>query len=428
MRARLAKYHFPSGSCHLQLILLIQVQARAAHPIQMTFPNSGSCLLLLAAGFTCVVPAANAIETDDISTNVGRSESGALGGLITEINETRRRVREALGLRYSVTYHQIALADPLGDDVPSAWGGDLTLQGTWSPEEHWSDSPTSLHFRMRNRHAIGDTAPSALGPEIGALWGVTDGFSDGGFEVPDFYFQRHFPRLGIDLRFGQMTIDSQFDAHHLRGAKQSFLNQAFAANPAVAFPRYGAGLTGQKKFGDRFDIALGASTVQGTQRGRQVDFELGSDDLFVAMQAGWTHGDEGKSRLQLMLWHIDAVGSVGQSDGFGASFTWQRELESGARSFARLACADGDAASVDLLLSGGIAMNCREKDLAGFAIGVGRGSGGKHPLQASGEFFYRWQPREGLRVSPDLQVLFGDGFDEGPGLRIMAGLRLGIDF
>lgn len=88
------------------------------------------------------------------------------------------------------------------------------------------------------------------------------------------------------LRYGQMTIDGFFDMHALRSSKQAFMNQAFSSNPAVAFPRFGAGTVVEKAFGNGWDIALGASTVQASKQGSQVDFDLASGEIFTAIQAG----------------------------------------------------------------------------------------------------------------------------------------------
>ena len=93
-----------------------------------------------------------------------------------------------------------------------------------------------------------------------------------------------------------------------------------------------------------------------------------------------------------------------------------------------MAWADGGATPVEGLLSAGLAWQLREKSLLGFAAGIGRGSGTGHPVQAVIEGFYRIQLREGLRISPDFQILMGEGFHETPGMRIIAGLRAGFDF
>ena len=373
-------------------------------------------------------------ETDEIAANLKRTDRTRMVrdlGFIKDINALRERWNDRIGFDYGVTYHAFTSAAMLGDGTPTGTAGDLTLQGIWAPGKNWRENPWELHFRMRYRHAIGDTAPSDLRGEIGSLWGVTDGFTDAGFEVPNFFFRKVYPRLGIELRFGQMTIDDQFDSHALRGAKQSYLNQAFSSDPAVAFPRFGAGFTIEKKFKNGLAITLGASTVQGTQNGKQVDIKANSSDMFEAVQLAYDFKSpsDRASRVQLLAWHSDAVEADGTPEGKGVSFTIEQELKGhDLRAFARAAWAEGTATPVDKLFSAGLAWQLREKDLLGLAAGIGRGSGSGHPIQAVVEGFYRIQIREGLRISPDFQILMGEGFHGAPGTRVVAGLRAGFDF
>lgn len=377
---------------------------------------------------------AGATETDDIAANLDRTDEAEATrnlGLFEDFGERRMAWRERIGLDSGVTYHALGMAALLGDDVPSAAGGDLTLQGILAPGRNWREDPLQLRFRLRHRHGLGDPAPSGLDEEIGTLWGVTDGFNDAGFEVPDFYFRHRFARSGIELRYGQMTIDSQLDSHALDGAKQSFLNQAFSSNPAVAFPRFGAGFSLAREFRNGFDLTFGTTNLQGTDDGDQLEFDFDSSDLFSAIQLGYDFKacKQRDSRLQLLLWHSDAVSSANRPDGQGASFTFEQELAGDAlRAFARVAWSRGGAADVDALVAGGMAWRHGENNLLGVAAGCGVGSGSGHPVQAVIELFYRWQPREGLHITPDFQILAGEDFNDSPGLRFLAGIRTGFEF
>jgi hypothetical protein len=404
--------------------------------------EASPCHLLSIACWICVSldllvaadPSTAGTETDDIAANLERTDESAATrdlGFLEDFSERREEWRKRIGLDSSVTYHALGMAALLGNDVPSAAGGDLTLQGIWAPGKNWRDNPLQLRFRLRHRHGCGDTAPSGLDEELGTLWGVTDGFTDRGFEVPDFYLRQKFVGSGLELRYGQMTIDSQLDAHALEGAKQSFLNQAFSSNPAVAFPRFGAGFTLAREFRSGLDLTLGTTNVQGTENGDDVDFDFDSSELFSAIQLGYDFKacDQRDSRLQLLLWHSDAVSSADRQDGQGASFTFEQELAGDViRVFARIAWSNGGAADVGALVAGGIGWRRREDDLLGISAGCGRGSEGGHPVQAVIECFYRWQPREGLHITPDIQILAGEDFSDSPGLRFLAGIRTGFEF
>ncbi len=379
--------------------------------------------------------AAPSDETDDIPANLERTDetSAAEGmGTLERISELRKKWREAIGLDYSVSAFSYAAGMLGGDGAQVDASGELVLQGIWAPGKRWRDNPVELRFRVRDRRGVGGGSPASLGKEEGTLWGIADGFTDAGFQVPDFYFRHVFTRNGTELRYGQMTIDSQFDSYALRGAKQSFLNQAFATNPSVAFPSYGAGLTLARKFDNGISFAIGASNVQGTRTDEHnVDIRFDSKDLFECAQVSYDFkrcGDNA-SRIELMAWHSDAVRSTGFEEGQGLSLIFEEEItEWDMRGFARLSASDGGAATVNLFASGGLAVKMTDVDLAGLAVGIGRGAETGNPVQSVLEAFYRWQPREGLRITPDFQLILGQGLVGTPGCRWVAGVRAGIDF
>lgn len=373
-------------------------------------------------------------EADDILATLGRTDiSDNTNGdkILGEIAATRKRWQKFIGLDYAVTYYAYAAGISLGDDNPTGGSGELALLGSWAPGMNRVENPVTLKFRIRQRDAFGRLAPSSLSEEVGALWGIADGFTDAGFQFPDFYFRHVFTRHDIELRYGQMSLDSQFDSFALSGSKQSFLNQAFASHPAAAFPNYGAGVTLAKTFDNGFGIGIGASNVQGTTGADPVDLNFDSNSLFQCAQFSYDFKACGTrdSRVELLLWRSDALESGGLEEGQGASITWEQEIDgSKLRSFARLSGADGGATSVDLFTSGGLAWLVNDRDLFGVAVGVGRGSDSQHAVQSVIESFYRWQPREGIQISPDLQILAGEGFIGSPGLRLVFGLRAGIQF
>ena len=371
---------------------------------------------------------------DDIAAELDArdQQSGQWGfPLLEEWNEARKRIQKETGLSWTASYHAVALGSFLGDGVPVGASGDFTLQGIWKPGYRWSENPTELRFRIRHRHEIGSTSASELGPEIGALWGVVDGFSNSGLETPDLFLRHHFKDPNIEIRYGQLSIDSQFGGHQLASSKKYFLSQAFATDPAVAFPRFGMGLTALLKLDNGLSFGLGTTTVQGTQTGNQVDLKFGSGDFFHALQFAYDFkdADDLARRLQLFLWHSDAVEDADRPDGKGTTLTYEQTLnEAGEKGFVRLSWSDGGAASLDYLLSVGYARPCGEKDLSGIAAGIGRGSDSEKDLQAVIEAFYRWHARENLVVTPDVQLLMGEGFTGGPGIRVVAGVRFGITF
>jgi hypothetical protein len=117
------------------------------------------------------------------------------------------------------------------------------------------------------------------------------------------------------------------------------------------------------------------------------------------------------------------------SAGSGASLTFERWIaSSGNRVFVRGAWADGEATDADRLVSAGIALEHRENDLFGVAAGLGRDSSGNHEWQAVIESFYRWQIGPMIQISPEAQIVFGEGMEPSHPFRLVADLRAQISF
>lgn len=288
------------------------------------------------------------------------------------------------------------------------------------------DGALSLKFRFRYRHKLLALSAAELAPAIGSFLGTTDGFSNSGFEIPDFYIQQVFHDGKLELRYGQLSIESRIDNHALRSAKTSFLNRVFSTNPTVAFPRFGAGATGRWQINDKFSLTGVLTQVQASKSGAQVDFDLNASDLFSGIQCGyeWGNEDHCSNHLQLLAWGADATEDL--KNDFGFSLTFEQHYSEMDRSlFARIAESQGQQTDLDRMAVIGIGQIVREDDLVGIGAGVGHSSVKGH-VQAVLEVFYRYQAPFNLQITPDLQLLVGDGLRAD--YDIVAGLRGHINF
>lgn len=374
-----------------------------------------------------------AVSPDDIVREIEDAERfrRMAGFDLRVLNENlHQQLDEKIHFSWTTSYLSAALASTGGNGSRGA-SGELNFQGVWDPTKNWFDNSTQLRFRVRHRHAYGGEAASEISGDMGALWGVVNGFSAAGFEVPDFFFLHDFKRIGLEMRYGQMSIDSQFGGHQLASSRIFFLNQAFASNPGVAFPRFGAGLTAVKRFDNGLSIGIGSTTIQGTQVGSQVDLELGSGDLFKVAQLAYEFEGSGKlkQRFALLGWRSDAVEDTGQPSGQGTQLTYERALNNdGALLFSTLAWANGGANPLDQFLTGGLGVPCREEDFAGLAVGIGQGAGFDGAKQGVLEGFYRWQATENLQLTPDIQILLGEKLTSSVNVDFTFGLRLSARF
>ena len=341
--------------------------------------------------------------------------------------ETTKKIR----LETIFSYDMLAQGYADRDWSVGASSGDATFSGRWLMFGHKYNRPVYLSFRLRHRHAYGDLAPSELSSYTGLIWKTVDGFTDAGFQIPNLYVSQELADGRLTLRYGQFSIDNFFDNHKLRSAKQYFLNQAFSGDPSIAFPSYGTGFTVQWQDTGNWDLGIGGSNIQGTDQAEVINFSLTSSALFYTGQGGYNFEGFGKrdARVQLLGWQSKSNDEDELSDGTGVSLTLEQEGgTSGERFVARYAFSDGDAAPVDQLFMLGWGREIRKYDHLGLGFGLGRSAEDSTIWQGIAEIYYRWQVTKELMVTPDLQIIAGEGLEGGDAIQIVAGLRAGISF
>ena len=317
-----------------------------------------------------------------------------------------------------------------GDGADSATGMDATLIFERPLLGHWLDKNLTLYGRFRYRSGLWNQAPASLGPSIGTAWGVIDGFNDVGFEIPDLFFRQLFPDKNVEVRYGQMVIDSQLDGQPVGGAKRAFHNRAFSANPAAAFPRLGAGATIAWDPDGPWDLVYALTTVQGSESDDQVDFKFSSSNFFQALQFGYSFpgDDPGPRRLQLMLWHSDEAPESDRGPGEGLSLTYSHRFNDPINAaFCRIACASGEVSDASLMVVGGITAKRSEKELVGIGIGVGEGNL-TNDWNGVVEGFYRRQLGDHGSAAINGQLLVGEGFNDSGSVRFLLGASARVSF
>jgi hypothetical protein len=339
--------------------------------------------------------------------------------------------RLSVGISYS------ALVQGSIGDGESGASGELALFGQWVfiDDEYPSQllqrigaeetGLLSLKFKLRQRHALLEDSTAELSGNIGSFLGTTDGFSDRGLEIPELYIQHIFHEGKVEVRYGQISVESRLDGHALRGAKKYFLNRVFSTNPTVAFPRFGAGATARWQYNDQFDFTYALTQVQASKTGAQVDFELDSSNVFTAFQSGFTWlGDESENHIQAMVWASDATDD--SEEDYGVSLGFEHHFDEKNKSlFLRFSSSNGSQTDLDQMAVVGFGASIREDDLIGFGVGAGRSSD-TGVVQGVLEGFYRYQTPYKFSITPDLQLHLGKGLRGD--FSVIAGVRAHIEF
>ncbi|MEN8200471.1 MAG: carbohydrate porin [Thermodesulfobacteriota bacterium] len=319
-----------------------------------------------------------------------------------------------------------------GPDLTTS-AGDIAFTGNWLILGEEKDYPLLLAFRIRNRHSYRTTAPSEIAGKTGLLWRTVDGFTNKGFEIPDFHFHQELFKGDLTLRYGQFSIDSYFDNHKMRSGKRYFLNQAFSDNPAVGFPSYGAGVTTQWRIDNVWDLSAGISNIQQSENPDKISMGFTSTANFITAQAGYNFSGFSKhdARAQLMLWGSNNSGEDELDKGQGASLTLEHAgAKSGERYIFRLAIADGNANVVDRFCAIGWGRAIRKFDHFGMGLGIGRSIDDKDIWQGVAEVYYFWQVTKELVITPDIQLISGKKNDVGNEdfFQVVGGIRAGFNF
>lgn len=287
-----------------------------------------------------------------------------------------------------------------------------------------------LTFRLRRRDSISGNAPSDIGPETGLFWKTIDGFNDSGFQVPSMYFSQELRKRELIIRYGQFSIDNFFDSHRFRSAKKYFMNYIFSSNPSVNFPSYGAGVVLQWNPNESWELIGGASNIQGTEQGKDVDFGIDSTALFESAQLRYRITDEDgrNAELRVMAWNNDGVPGEDLSEDRGMSATLGIDgMSAGEEVAFRFAIARGNSTPTDVHFFAAFGKTMNSYDHWGIGMGAGRSSESSE-WQVMMETYYRWWVFKELIITPDFQLILGDHLDRDADVSVVAGLRFGFIF
>lgn len=408
------------------LILLPSLLAWFSFPVMATesFISPGVEQKEAADSIDSTLERRNALDYDP-------SRPSLIPPFFDKFRARREEIKKKIRLETVYSYDALGQGYANSNGTLGASSGEVSFSARWLLFGQKYNRPFYLSFRLRDRHAYSDHAPSEISSTAGLLWKTVDGFSDAGFQVPNFYFSQELADARLTLRYGQYSIDYFFDKHDLRSAKRYFLNYAFSNNPAVAFPGFGAGIIAQWKDEGNWDIAIGASNIQGTDPTKKVNLSLDSSALFYSVQGGY--GFKGianqNARVQLMGWETRSNGEERLSEGRGVSLVLEQKGVSERDHFvARYAFSDGDATDVDQLFMLGWGREIKKYDHLGIGLGLGRSALDSSAWQGVGEIYYRWQATKELMITPDLQIILGEGLGDGSSFQVVAGVRAGITF
>jgi porin len=323
-------------------------------------------------------------------------------------------MQEENGLSIGVDYSAVSLSasESLGED--HAAGGMLRFFGTWDLFGRGSDNTGALVWKIENRHAYTDIAPSALGFETGYIGLFEPPFSDQKARVTNLYWRQRWDN--VTLIAGFLDVTDYVDVYALASPWTGFMNFAFSTgtttiplpNDATLGIALGVWLT------DRLYVIGGLSDTNSDPTNPFDGFDTFFDEreYFKHFEVGATNSRENiyVDNIHLTIWQVDEREAAKTPDGWGANFSYTRYLDDKWLPYIRAGYADDGGSLMQKSLSVGIAYQpVPGSNLlgAGFNWGEPNESSFESGLddQYALEVFYRLNISEQLAITPDIQFI-----------------------
>lgn len=349
-------------------------------------------------------------ELADIYTpRRGVLDSETLDAPFDAILSWSRALDEKTGLRLGGAYTAIAQQASGGPGRRYGASGDLDLFGAWTLLGRSTRDTGTLFFSGEYRHKIGPQSAADLGPEIGTLQRVTNGFNDRGWVVRDVYWIQRLFDNRFRFLLGRADPGDFFGAHSMHNLNGSFSYRAFAASSTVAGPGHGmtAGVSLQPI--PEFFVTSGVSNAWGNTSTNDMS-RLDEAEFFSSVEAGFTPTIEnmGRGRYRLLLWHVDSREDAGAPGDAGFQITIDQELGDVLLVFARYGNSDDGTTGIQTSFDGGIGFRGLLGDPnnlggVGFAYSAPTGAGRD---EKAIEVFHRWQLTGYTQFSVGAQAIF----------------------
>jgi porin len=313
------------------------------------------------------------------------------------------------GIRIGAAY-TILFQDPHGatTSAPAAVGGNLDIFGNWrllgKPD---GNTNGYLYYAFQQRSAIGtETAPKAIGNEIGSLWGTTNGFNEEPFVVKELYWQQQFWGDGLILRLGRLDPTNYYDTNQWQSDTKYFMNQAFSSFPVRAFPSPGIGMNLKIRLLDWMSLSTGIQNAQGNANTNDLGNFWDEYSLFTATELALTPKipDMGLGNYRFTYWYRAATSSTGLPHDGGFDMSFDQQCGPHLIPFFRYGYSEGNVSKISNMISTGIGYRgpiLTPSDVVGAAFSWGQPSTSALRSQYATEIFYR------LQVSPDNQFTVG---------------------
>ncbi|UCD53149.1 MAG: carbohydrate porin, partial [Phycisphaerales bacterium] len=168
-----------------------------------------------------------------------------------------------------------------------------------------------------------------------------------------------------------------------------------------------------------------------TDPGEGFDTFFGDHEYFTHLEVGVISSYERRNldNVHLTLWHTDEREEAQSPDDWGLAFSATTFINDRWLPFIRAGCADGEAASLESMVSVGIGRYFAEhRDVLAVGVSWGEPSGDDLGDQYVAEAFYRLQLAQQVAITPDVQVIVDPALRPDEDVIGVFGLRARLTF
>jgi len=314
------------------------------------------------------------------------------------------------GLAYTALWQRATQ----GTGPRSAAAGDFDFFGTWHLVGQEGRTAGVLGFATEYRHDFGGIPPSQLNRSFGSITRTANGFNTFDFTLRQLWWQQLAADGRVLMRAGKIQMSDFFNTGRFRSANFFFLNQAFSANLAVAFPVVGPGVVLFGFPSDSYYLAGGVCAADPNETSSGFS-GLSDGDVFGAFEFGFVSdlAGYGPGTYRFTFWGVDAVSSSGAPSGEGFAMSFDQQLGRFIP-FVRYAYNNRPGLTqIRQVASAGFGWQ-NPFGNKGDIFGVGVGWAHPDSRQARDEYileaFYRIQITPTLQFTPDFQMIIDPAF------------------
>lgn len=320
----------------------------------------------------------------------------------------RDRVKEEIGLELGFNVTALYMRATPGRGTREGSALDLDFFGQWALINRGQKNTGQLVFATEWRTKLSSLTPSALGAEIGSLWGVTNAFNERDFRFVEAAWYQDLFDDRVQIRGGLLRPTDQFARGRLRSDSQYFLNEAFSGQPTMSHPSFAPGADVRVRVSDSFYAAGGLYSSESGAATDGFRTLFGAEaKLFTAWEIGYTPTPEnaGPGAYRLTYWHTDGSTVSGVPSGNGVVLSLDQDLGNGVILFARYGYGDGAGLIARHVAGVGAGFDLDRGDFAGIAYAWGEPTVELLRQQHTIEAFYRFQITPLIQVTPDAQLI-----------------------